>query len=251
MRATVVLSIASILSCTQSIADPMGPIGLGETQKSWNWVGTISAGPVWEGAGQTQTFYLAPNIIKTYAAEHTTHALFDGEVFVGIQKELPKALLGQIGLAVAATSNARLSGNIWDDADSTFNNYSYSYQVQHTHVVVKGKLLADRGYWFMPWVSASLGVGFNDAHGFQNTPLISQAVTMPNFASNTETSFTYTLGAGIQKTLNSHWQVGVGYEFSDWGQSQLNRASGQTLNSGLSLNHLYTNGVLFNLTYVA
>ncbi len=251
MRVAVVLSIASILPCTQSIAGPMGPIGLSDPQKSWRWVGTISAGPVWEGTGQTQTFYLAPNIIKTYAAEHTTHALFDGEVFVGVQKELPKALLGQIGLAVAATSNAKLSGNIWDDADSTFNNYSYSYQIQHTHVAVKGKLLADRGYWLMPWISASLGVGFNNAHGFQNTPLISEAVTMPIFASNTKTSFTYTLGAGIQKALNPHWQVGMGYEFADWGQSQLNRASGQTLNSGLSLNHLYTNGFLFNLTYLA
>lgn len=89
-------------------------------------------GPVWESAGQTQTFYLSPNIIKTYAAEQTTHALFNGEVFVGIQKELPKAFLGQIGLSVPAISNAKLSGNIWDDADSTFNNYNYSYQIQHT-----------------------------------------------------------------------------------------------------------------------
>ena len=152
---------------------------------------------------------------------------------------------------MAVTSNAKLSGNIWDDADSAFNNYSYSYQVQHTHVAVKGKLLADRGHRFIPWISASLGVGFNDAHGFQNTPLISQAVTMPNFTSSTEISFTYMLGVGLQKALSSHWQIGAGYEFGDWGQSQLSRASGQTLNSGLSLNHLCTNGALFNLTYLA
>jgi opacity protein-like surface antigen len=249
MKYACILSMtAAILACTQSVAGTMGPA---ETQKSWTWVGTISAGPVWESAGQTQTFYLAPDIIKTYAASNTAHALADGEIFVGIQKDLPKALQGQIGIAAAVTSNAKLSGNIWDDADSTFNNYSYGYQVQHTHVAVKGKLLADRGYWFIPWVSGSLGVGFNNAHAFQNTPLISQAVTMPNFASNTETSFTYTLGVGLQKVLNPHWQAGVGYEFADWGQSQLNRASGQTLNSGLSLNHFYTNGVLFNLTYLA
>lgn len=251
MKYIHVLSIvASIFSCVQSIAGPMGPID-DVPPKDWRWVGSVSIGPVWEDAGQTQTFYLAPNIIKTYAAARTTHALVDGEVFAGIQKELPRALLGQLGLAVAVTSNAKLSGTIWDDADSTFNNYSYSYQIQHTHVAVNGKLLADRGYWFMPWVSGSLGVGFNDAHDFQNTPLISEAVTMPNFSSNTKTSFTYTLGAGIQKTLNPHWQVGMGYEFADWGQSQLNRASGQALNSGLNLNHLYTNGVLFNLTYLA
>ena len=250
MRYTSALSMITVimLSCTQSVAGTMGSV---VTPKDWVRVGAISLGPVWENAGQKQAFYLTPDITKTYAASNITHVLADGEIFIGIQKNLPKMLQGQLGVAVAATSNAKLSGNIWDDADSRFNNYSYSYQVQHTHIAAKGKLLADRGYWVIPWVSASLGVGFNNAHDFQNTPLISQAVTIPNFASNTQTSFTYTLGVGIQKALNPHWQAGVGYEFADLGQSQLSRASGQTLNSGLSLNHLYTNGVLFNLTYVA
>jgi hypothetical protein len=130
MRVAAILAIASILSCTQSVAGPMGPAGLSESQTSWTWVDAISVGPVWESAAQTQTFYLAPNIIKTYTAEHATEALFNGDVFVGIQKELPKALFGQIGLAVAAISNAKLSGNIWDDADSAFNNYSYNYQIR-------------------------------------------------------------------------------------------------------------------------
>ena len=109
-------------------------------------VATLSLGPVWENTGNTQTFYLAPNIEKAYAAN---------------------------------------------------------------------------------------------------------AVVMPDFASNTTTAFTYTVGAGIQRLLNQHWQAGIGYEFADWGRSQLNRASGQTLNNGLSLSHVYTNGFLFNLTYSA
>ena len=180
-----------------------------------------------------------------------THALLDGEVFLGIQKNLRDKLEGQIGLAVATTANAGLSGDIWDDADPQFNNYTYSYQVRHTHIALKGKLLADRGYVLTPWISGSVGVGFNQAHDFSNTPSISQAVAMPNFSSNTQTSFTYTVGAGVQKALNQHWQLGVGYEFADWGRSQLGRASGQTVNNGLSLSHLYTNGFLFNLTYLA
>lgn len=248
MKYSHVLSLAAtILSCSPSFAGNMGPVDL--PTQDLRWVFSVSFGPTWEDAGQTQTFYLAPDIIKTYAAAKTNHILADGEFFAGIQKELLRNFLGQIGLAVAVTSDAKLSGNIWDDADSTFNNYSYSYQVQHTHIAVKGKILADRGYWVMPWVSASLGVGFNQAHNFHNTALIEEAVAMPNFASNTKTSFTYTVGAGVQKILNKNWQIGAGYEFADWGQSQLNRASGQTLNSGLSLNHLYTNGILFNLTY--
>lgn len=188
---------------------------------------------------------------KTYAAHHASHALVDGELFLGIQKPIREKLAGQIGLAVATTGNASLSGNIWDDAQAQFNNYTYSYQVKHTHVAIKGKLLVDRGYFVTPWVSGGLGVGFNQAHDYSNTPAISQAVTMPNFTSNTTTAFTYTLGVGVERNLNPHWQAGVGYEFADWGNSQLGRASGQTLNTGLSLSHLYTNGFLFNLTYHA
>ncbi len=74
---------------------------------------------------------------------------------------------------------------------------------------------------------------------------------MPNFVPQTTTSFTYTLDAGVQITLSNHWQVGGGYQFADWGKSQLGRAVGQTEMNRLTLNHLYTNGLLLNLTYLA
>lgn len=221
-----------------------------ETLKS-SGVASLSVGSVWGSTGNTQTFYLAPNIEKTYAANHTSHALVDGEIFLGIQRPLREKLEGQMGLAVATTGHASLSGYIWDDAEAQFNNYTYSYQVRHTHVALKGKLLMDRGYIVMPWVSSSLGVGFNQAGSFSNTPTISEAVVMSNFVSHTTTAFTYTLGVGLARNISAHWHGGIGYEFADWGKSQLNRALGQTLNSGLSLSHLYTNGFLLNLTYLA
>ena len=67
--------------------------------------------------------------------------------------------------------------------------------------------------------------------------------------SNTVTTFTYTVGAGLQYTVTQHWQVGIGYEFADWGSSHLDAAAGQQLGRGLALNHLYTNGLLFTFTY--
>ncbi|MCC5792255.1 MAG: porin family protein [Legionellaceae bacterium] len=249
MKHRLVLSLitAGVLGSTAS-AGTMGPV---MAIKYWTWVGSVSAGPVWARGGETQTFYLAPELEKTYAARKSTNAIASGELFVGIQKPLTSQWLGQLGLAAATTGNARLQGVIWDDADPQFDNYSYHYKVRNTRIAVKGKLLLDKGYWAMPWVSASAGVGFNRAHGFTNTPLIFEALPNANFTNNSKTAFTYTLGAGVQKALSEHWKLGVGYEFSDWGKSELGRAAGQTMNSGLALNHLYTNGVLFNLTYVA
>lgn len=212
--------------------------------------GTASFGPVWARAGETQTFFLAPEIEKTYLARKSTNILPEGEIFLGAQKNYLENLIGRLGIAVAVTGNARLQGIILDDATPEFDNYLYDYKVQHTRVAAKGKLLLDKNYWVIPWISASLGVAFNHAHDFTNTPVIFEAIPNNNFASNTKTAFTYSVGAGFQKAIDRNWQLGVGYEFVDWGKSELNRAAGQTLNSGLKLNHLYTNGILFNITYI-
>lgn len=248
MKHRFFLSVATVgVLGSTAFAGTMEPV---IPAKDWAWVASIAAGPIWERGGETQTFYLAPEIEKTYVARKITHAIATGELFVGIQKSLTSQWLGQLGLAAATTGNAKLQGVIWDDADPLFANYSYLYKVRNTRIAVKGKLLLDKGYWLMPWVSASLGVGFNCAYDFTNTPLIFEALAN-DFEDHTKTAFTYTLGAGVQKTMSEHWQLGVGYEFADWGKSEMGRILGQTMNSGLALNHLYTNGILFNLTYIA
>ncbi|HAT7072801.1 TPA: porin family protein [Legionella pneumophila] len=241
------VATAGLLGSTV-FAGTMGPV---VPSQDWTWVGSLSAGPVWAKAGDTQTFYLAPEIEKTYAATKESNIFASGELFVGIQNALFTSLQGQLGLALATTGNTHLQGIIWDDADPEFNNHSYQYKIQHTHLAVKGKLLMDKGYWLIPWVSGGLGVGLNRAYKYSNTPLIFEALPNPNFSNHTKTAFTYTFGAGVQKALTTRWQVGVGYEFTDWGKSRLGPAFGQILGSGLALNHLDTNGVLVNLTYIA
>jgi hypothetical protein len=70
---------------------------------------------------------LAPELEKTYAADHSTHSFPSGTLFLGIQQTLYKKLQGQFGFEIARTGDANLSGNIWDDADSNFNNNTYKY----------------------------------------------------------------------------------------------------------------------------
>ncbi|WP_419420062.1 outer membrane protein [Legionella sp. D16C41] len=242
------LILSASLTVGSANAGTMGPV---VEPSPWRWVGTLSAGPVWIDNVKSQTFFLTPEIVKTYTVNDDNSPVFNGEIFIGAQQMWSPSFYSQWGLAVAATTNAKLSGHIWDDADPEFDNLTYRYKIQHTYVAFKGKLLADMGYWFMPWLSGSVGVGFNHAHDFTNKPLIFEALPNPNFTSHNETSFSYTVGAGVQMTVNSNWQVGVGYEFADWGKNTLGRAAGQTTHSSLGHDHLYTNGVLFNLTYLA
>lgn len=241
------LSILTLASFA-SYAGTMGPV---VQPSKLNWLGTLSIGPVWATSGSQQTLSLTPQIEKTYTAYKPNNTLADGEIFLGIKRDLPYKLFTHVGIAGALTSQAGLSGQIWDDADPTFNNYVYGYHVQHGHVALKAKVFKDLEYSILPWVSGSVGVGFNRSNGFYNKILIPEAVAQNNFGNHTQTSFTYTVGAGLQKIINQNFQAGIGYEFADWGQSHLNQASGQTLGTGLSLNHLYTNGLIFNITYTA
>lgn len=209
-----------------------------------NFVSTLSLGQSWEHAGEAQTINLAPDITKIYTANSPTYTLMTGDLFLGVQSSLPHNFQGQLGFDVGATSSADLSGNIWDDANPEFNNYMYQYSIRHQHIAIKGKLLHDCHWPVLPWISATVGVGFNTAYGFTNTPTIFEAVASPNFASHTTHAFTYAIGLGAQYTLNKNWQIGLGYEFADWGKSQLAAP-------GPSLSHLYTNSLLLNLTYLA
>ena len=240
--------LLTMIVSTTAVAGTMG-----ETHQPhpFPWVGTFSIGPTWTNPGSQQTLQLTSQIEKTYTAYKPQNTLADGEVFLGMKKDLPYNLFTHIGIAGALTSQAGLSGEIWDDASPQFNNYVYGYHIQHGHVALKAKVFKELSYTVLPWVSASVGVGFNRAKNFHNSPLIAQAVTQNNFQNHIQTSFTYTVGAGLQKIINTNWQAGVGYEFADWGQSHLNPASGQTRGTGLSLSHLYTNGLMFNITYTA
>ncbi len=159
---------------------------------------SISAGPAWENEGDSQTLSLQPEVEKYYTSSNQHHSLMNSQLFLAVQQALSLPVMrntnatGQFGLNFVTTGNAKPSGNIWDDADPTFNNYTYHYQIQHKEVSAKARLLVDSGYMSIkPFVSASVGVGFNRAYHFNNIPLISEAVASTNYSSPTTTAITW------------------------------------------------------------
>ena len=254
------LSAPSTLIASQTTRQPEGdtggwiphwPASAAKPRSLSPFMVTLSANGILANGGQTQTFFLQPDLEKTYASQSDTHELISGEIFVGYVGQINTHLQGQLGIAAVATSYAQLKGDIWEDADPNFNNYIYTYNLTHTHVALKGKLVAENGMWIQPYVSASVGAGYNHASTFVITPKIYEEVAAPPFTDNSEISFTYTLGIGFQRALNRHVQIGIGYEYADWGKSQLGKADGQTENSGLSLNNFYTNAIQLSFNFRA
>ena len=226
------------------------------TQIKWpfpnsHFVLGVSAGPTWITGNQSQTIYLEPDEKKTYTASSSNHIFPTGEIFLGLQQTCAShpSIMTQFGIEAAIAGNAQLNGDIWEDGDSNFDNFNYSYKVQHTHVALKARLIGYVGNSFEPYVSASAGLGFNRAYDFNATAKISQEVVPPPFHDNTTSTFVYSLGIGVQHPLNNHFQVAIGYEFADWGRTALSRADDQTSGQGLSLNHLYANEITLSLFY--
>lgn len=219
-------------------------------QAKWQPVATISMGSQWARGGESQRLYLQSDIENAYIAHRETDRLMGLELFWGMQRELTPSLVTQLGIVFAKSADAHMQGDIWVDADPEFDNYDYRYQVSHQHIGVKGLLLMPVQYGLLPFISASIGVGSNQASNFISTPKIEEEVALPAFGDHIKTSFTYTLSIGLRKILTQHWQVGASYEFADWGKSQLNPAPGQTTHSGLKLDHLYTQGVYIDVSYV-
>ncbi|MDF1684924.1 MAG: SPOR domain-containing protein [Legionellaceae bacterium] len=214
---------------------------------------TFNFGPGWSDAGKTQTFSVQPDIQSTYVKTNNTRAVAVGEIFAGYEHAIYPEYKGQLGFAVQGASNLDLTGDVWVDSDPNFNNMFYTYSINHLAFALKGKLISEhdtkRLLSLHPYVSGSVGLGFNQSHKFGLTPKIFEQVVPPLFKSHTVTAFTYTVGAGLQKRINPDWIFGLGYDFADWGKSNLAAATGQTIGRGLALNHVYVSELQFGFTF--
>jgi len=214
----------------------------------------LSGGPGWSAPGKTQTVYLESDGPNTYNDRSKTQTLGMGELLIGFQKRLFTApIQTQWGVLVSAAGMARLKGDVWQLADPEFNNMKYSYNINQIRTGLRTKWILDQCAFsdrFKPYITGSIAAGFNHSFSFQNSAKSSEVVINPNFKDKTVTAFNYSVGAGLQKEINQHTHVGLGYEFFDWGKSGLASAPGQATNAAPFLNHLYVNTVLLNLTYL-
>lgn len=253
-KTNILCGLISLFGMSVSQVVLAGDMGIEPRARTWEPLIGLSAGPTWGSGNKTQSFYLQPDVQKTYVSSNNNQTFVTAELFLAGQTSLHPRLLtkpvaGQLGVVIAWAGDADLSGNVWEDANPNFNNFTYAYKMNHTYVALKGRLLGEFNYFAEPYVSGSLGVGFNRAYAFNETSKIQEEIPAPPFEAYTQTAFSYTLGIGIQKAVTPQLQAAIGYEFSDWGRSHLARAVGQTLNQGLTLSHLYAEQLQVSLFY--
>lgn len=221
----------------------------------WSPIITVSAGPAWAAPGQDQYLYPPnttpyPVLIDHFQYNSNMGVLASGEIFFGLQHLIRPWLIGELGIGLAGASDAKAIGVI--DVNGAPSANSFAYKVDHGRVELKGKLIDNCYALAQPYISGGFGAGFNNSHAYV-PDTVNALLYPPNwFPSNTNIAFSYTLGLGVQTKLNSHWQVGIGYEFADWGKNFLEAdpIALPTLFYGPGLTHLYTHELLFSLSYL-
>lgn len=218
----------------------------------WGKVITLSGGPSWARGGEAQSFFANPIHYNTYIPTKKTSTMGGGEIVFSLQHTINPYLFGQIGVGFAGAGNADLQGVVWIDNNPDFAFYNYTYRLNHGRISFKGKLLGGNERSFInPYISGSAGIAYNHSYHFQAVPVSPLLPPMRGFESNTQSlAFAYTLGAGLSKSFLTNWRAEIGYEFADWGKSNLEAVHGQPYGKGLYLSNLYSHQLLFSISYL-
>ncbi|KTC88148.1 MULTISPECIES: outer membrane protein [Legionella] len=264
---TIKKLLMGLLGCvlaTEVFAGSMYSNSSYDDRSGWPVVATLSVGPAWARPGEGQVLTLQPNVTKSYipfpvsrtiklvSTARGTNTLFTGEFFLGLYGNINSVVIGQLGLTVGASSQVRTRGLVYEDSNLDFGNFTYSYGVRNVRGAVKGKMLYDPEFYdVFLYLSGSAGVGYNHSSGFTINTLLVQEIPAPSFSDKSRSAFSYTLGTGLETLLDDNWRVSLGYEFADWGRSNLGPAIAQTLGNGPHINNLRTHELQLGITYMS
>lgn len=205
--------------------------------------------------GRSKTFPIVNAVTDEffiYTAKRPTQTVgvFDG--FFGSEWAFHPKWALQLGLGYNQAWNFRAKGSLLQGADiQSADQYSYHYDILTRQLLVESKLLYGYKERYHPYALLGLGAAFNTANDYgTNVPPF--LTFTRQYQNNTQTSFTYNVGAGIDVDILDHLRLGLGYRFADFGQFKLGNASIDTTNvSGtFSQTHLYASEILAQLTFV-
>lgn len=212
---------------------------------------TLSLGPGWYAPKGKQNIYIDVDVVNTYQFLGRQRALMAGEFFVGIQRDLWKNILGQVGLSLYSASNAVIDLDVWQEADPNYNNFFDAFNLAHNAISLKGKLISLHVHKYLqPYLAASAGYSVNQSSGYSTVPKSFEVIANPVFLSNTTNTYTYSFEIGSQAKWTDNWVFGFAYVFSDFGESTVKPFFGQTTSATPGLNHFYVNQFQINISYL-
>lgn len=185
---------------------------------------TVSAGAGRYDLNQSFQSYAGIEDVFTYEdnSGHSNVGLVS--VFLGAERSLQwPGIFMQGGFEYNYFANGTVSGlNTVGVEQDTSTIYQYRYKLQSQQMLAVAKLYSTWNTIYHPNVSAGLGASFNRAYDYGVRTNETGSVNIaPEFADHTQSSFSYSLGLGLDADINPQMRFGLGYRFSDLGKSSL------------------------------
>lgn len=211
------------------------------TSNANNFVGT--------GAGWPDDHYIADD----------THGSFMGNIGAGYtwfnyNDWFPVLSLGA---QYTYTASAKISGVIDQYSLPEFENYSYSYQFRRGTLLGVGKADIVHLGCFLPYITGGIGVSFNKTSNYIEQPLSNVTPRIsPGFQSETNTYFSYMVGAGIDYTIYDYLWLSLEYNYGNFGYAKTGGGVATPTMTGFNYenehlkNKLTANNFLISITYL-
>ncbi len=222
----------------------------------WRPIVSIGSGAALSsGLGQSKTFPILNPVTDqffVYSPKNSTQTVgvFDG--FAGVEWAFQPNWSLQMGFDYNQAWNFAAEGTLLQGADAqSADQYTYQYSVLTRQLLAEGKLLYRFKDRYLPYILLGLGAALNDATDYEtNVPPF--LTFTRQYKNHTQTSFTYTVGIGMDVDILDHLRLGLGYRFADFGQISLGNATIDTskVNGTLSQTHLYVSEILAQITWV-
>jgi opacity protein-like surface antigen len=201
--------------------------------------------------GRQQIFPLLNPVadqINIYNTEKKLHLSILLDIFVGAEWTPNPDWALQFGVGYDQPSNYKIKGSFIQGTGF----FKYNYEAITRQLLVEGKLLYQVKAGLHPYAFLGLGAGFNKAQDFNSNVPSSLTFTRINEDAS-KTSFSYSIGAGIDIDVARQVRLGIGYRFADFGGLRLGQAliNNAAVPGRLSQPHLYTNLILAQISFLS
>jgi opacity protein-like surface antigen len=250
------LILVGTISLFSMMQDASASLSSWWQQKTWHPIVAVGGGSSTSSdIGESKYFPIIDPVTDqffSYRANNSsqTTGVFNG--FLGAEWMIRPQWSVQAGLEYNQVAPFSYKGNLIQGADiESSDAFTYSYGSMTRQLFAEGKLLYNFRQCYHPYVLLGLGAAFNKAYGF-STSVPADLTFTRIYQNNTNTSFSYTAGLGIDADITSHFRVGFGYRFTDLGKVQLGRATIDAIpvSGTLSQSNLYANQAIAQLTFV-
>ena len=185
----------------------------------------------------------------------STAGFFD--LFVGLEQPLSSLAAFsdyqiQVGFNYHQPSVLRVQGVFTQGLDAqSADTYRFQYQTIPHQLLAETKLLYKLKAHFYPYVFGGIGVSIHSTS--QYTTNVPPFLTFTRqYQNNTNSSFTYALGAGVDWEIIPSWRCGVAWRWNDFGTAQLGASSIRQLhvNGALSLSNVSAHELVLQLSKI-